>query len=187
MAKFPKPYFRKQRGTWAVQIDCRQIGLGPDKDEAFREYHRIMAAEAQQQPAQAQPEHPLVVTLIDDYLDWLKKRVEEGAKAERTYTWYFKYLKSFASFKCAAYRVRDLAIDELGPIHVYQWVDSHPNWTTGRRGAMTSVQRAFSWAAKAGLLKTLGGRSPLVALEKPQQAAASSSSPRRSTGRSSLR
>jgi integrase len=34
---------------------------------------------------------------------------------------------------------------------------------------MTAVQRAFNWAAKAGLLKPVGGASPLAHLEKPQQ------------------
>ena len=37
------------------------------------------------------------------------------------------------------------------------------------RGAMTSVQRALNWAARAGLLKCVGGKSPLASLEKPQQ------------------
>lgn len=50
MAHFPKPYFRKGRGLFYLQIDGRQINLGPDRDEAFRRYHEIMA-----QP----PEHKL--------------------------------------------------------------------------------------------------------------------------------
>jgi hypothetical protein len=84
VAKFPKPYFRRQRGTWAVQIGDRQIGLGADRDEAFRRYHELMAAEGQAPPEPAAPEHPLVVTVLDDYLVWLHKRVEEGIKAGRT-------------------------------------------------------------------------------------------------------
>ena len=34
---------------------------------------------------------------------------------------------------------------------------------------MTAVQSAFSWAAKTGLLKTIGGNSPLASLKKPPQ------------------
>jgi integrase len=62
-----------------------------------------------------------------------------------------------------------LTIDQLGSVHVYRWVDAQPGWKTSKRGAMTAVQRAFNWAAKAGLLKSVGGTSPLAALEKPAQ------------------
>src|SRR5262249_40063013 len=60
-----------------------------------------------------------------------------------------------------------LTIDRLEPSHVYGWVDSQQGWKTSRRGAMTAVQRALSWAARAGKLKSIGGRSPLTSLEKP--------------------
>jgi integrase len=52
---------------------------------------------------------------------------------------------------------------------VYQWVDAKAGWKTGRRGAMMAVQRALNWAAKAGLLKALGGVSPIAHLDKPAQ------------------
>ena len=43
MPHFPKPFFRTGRGVWYVEIDRRQINLGPDRDEAFRHYHELMA------------------------------------------------------------------------------------------------------------------------------------------------
>jgi hypothetical protein len=43
MAKFPRPYFRAQRGTWCVQLHGKQITLGSDKEEAFCLYHKLMA------------------------------------------------------------------------------------------------------------------------------------------------
>jgi hypothetical protein len=46
-AKFPRPYFRSQRGTWCVQLRGRQITLGSDRDEAFRLCHRMMAEQGQ--------------------------------------------------------------------------------------------------------------------------------------------
>ena len=168
MPKFPKPYFRSQRGTWCVQIAGKQITLGPDKEEAFREYHRLMAADATPAPS-ASNSHSLVVSVLDQYLDWLAKRVEEGTKARRTYQWYLKYLQSFCSFKSLEYRISDLTVEALGPVHVYRWVDSHPSWKTGRRGAIIALQRAMNWAARAGLLKSIGGKSPLSSLEKPAQ------------------
>ena len=40
---FPKPFYRKPRRRWYVQINGKQINLGPDRDEAFRLYHEMMA------------------------------------------------------------------------------------------------------------------------------------------------
>src|SRR5258708_4819612 len=97
------------------------------------------------------------------------KRVEEGTKASRTYDWYRKYLQSFARFKAEAYRVVDLTVDQLQPVHVYQGADANPAWKTGKRGAMTAVQRTLKGAARAGMLKAPGGKSPLASLEKPAQ------------------
>lgn len=36
----PKPFFRKGRNRWYVQLRGKQINLGPDKEEAFRQYYR---------------------------------------------------------------------------------------------------------------------------------------------------
>jgi integrase len=130
-----------------------------------------MAERAKNPPAPLAPKPRglLAVVVLDQFLDWLRGRVDEGTKAERTFSWYRKYLQSFARFSAPGYRVADLTVDRLEPLHVYQWVDSHPGWKTGRRGAMTAVQRAFNWAAKAGVLRDAGGKSPLTALEKPPQ------------------
>lgn len=37
MPHFPKPFVRRARGLWYVQLHGKQINLGPDKDEAFRQ------------------------------------------------------------------------------------------------------------------------------------------------------
>jgi integrase len=172
MPHFPKPFFRPKKDRWYVQLNGKHVNLGTDRDSAFERYHALMAQRAKARPAPAAPlasPHPLVITVLDEFLIWLAKRVEEGTKAQRTYDWYEQYLNSFGSFAADDFRVRDLTADALEPIHVYRWVDAQPGWKTGRRGAMVAVQRAFNWAAKAGLLKSLGGKSPLAALEKPQQ------------------
>jgi integrase len=120
-------------------------------------------------PAGRLPTGTHVVSILDAFLDWLRHRVSEGSKAQRTYDWYHKYLQSFANFRGADYEVAGLTVDQLGPLHIPQWVDSQPGWKTGKRGAITAVQRAFNWAARAGLLKSVGGRSPLASVEKPPQ------------------
>jgi integrase len=107
--------------------------------------------------------------VLDGFLDWHKNRVSEGSKAQRTFDWYFGYLQDFASFKTDGYVIANLTIDQLEPFHVDQWADSHPGWRTGKNGAISAIQRAFNWAAKAGLLKSIGRRSPISGIEKPSK------------------
>ena len=49
----PKPFFRKQTGTWYVQIGKKQHNLGPDEQVAKQKYHALMAG---RQPAFAYPQ-----------------------------------------------------------------------------------------------------------------------------------
>jgi hypothetical protein len=39
----PKPFYRTQTPSFYVQIDGRQIDLGPDEAEAYRRWHLLMA------------------------------------------------------------------------------------------------------------------------------------------------
>ena len=151
MPHYPKPFFRAPRGLWYVQIDGRQVNLGPERDEAFRRYHDLMAR------GRDRPEPPAgdaAVSILDAFLDWCQKH-----RAPRTYEWYREYLQSFARSI-----PRDLTVDRLKPIHVQQWVDAQPGWRRGKRGAIAAVQRAFNWAAKMGLI----GASPVRHVEKPR-------------------
>jgi len=187
---YPKPFFKPRRNTWYAEVNRVQHvlgkhpeGLPPPKKrggrwEAPREileaYHRLMT-QLQEQTAAAPPPNapPAVAAVVDECFGWLKGRVAEGSKATRTLAWYEGYLTSFLEHlrdqEPGKPDVPALTIDQLQPIHVYRWADAHPEWKTGRRGAMIAIQRAFNWAARAGLLKAVGGRSPLAGLEKPQQ------------------
>src|SRR5262249_29837336 len=100
MPHFPKPFFRKPRNCWYVQIDGKQHNLGSDKEEAYRQYHRLMSQggnEPRPDPPRPVTEHLLVICILDSYLDWLKKQVAQGSKATRTFEWYSTFLKSFSS------------------------------------------------------------------------------------------
>jgi hypothetical protein len=67
MAHYPKPWFRPSRNTWYVEIEGRQHKLGPDRDEAFRLYHQLMASP----PKAPEPPPPSdsVAVLLDRFLD----------------------------------------------------------------------------------------------------------------------
>jgi integrase len=191
MPHHPKPFFKPKRNTWYLQVGTSWHTLGkhpegmpPPKKrgsawdvprEILDAYHAKMA-ELQvvgENAAVAATTAPAVATVLDQFIGWLNGRVAEGSKAARTLRWYSDYLASFLEFLRTEERgkpeVPSLTSDELQPLHVYRWVDSHADWKSGKRGAMIAVSRAFNWAAKAGLLKALGGRSPLVGLEKPPQ------------------
>jgi integrase len=194
----PAPFYKPARRTWYVEVARIQHVLGkhptglpePVKGkhgwnpppDIWKEFHRKLAELSEETDAPALPpvpqlHYPFVSAVIDDFMGWLHGRVSEGSKASRTFDWYRDYLGSFLGYlrSLETPPPRDpteppaLTIDQLTPSHIYGWVDNQPGWKTGKRGAMVAVQRAFNWAAKAGLLKSIGGRSPLAGLEKPAQ------------------
>jgi len=117
---------------------------------------------------------PTVAALLDEFAVWLKARVEDGSQAQRTFDWYADYLNSFLTYLAAQEASKPelptITVDKLQPVPVYRWVDANPGWKAGgRRGAMVAVQRALNWCARVGMLKPVGGRSPLASLEKPGQ------------------
>ena len=108
MPHFPKPFYRQPRKRWYVQIDGRQINLGPDKDAAFDEYYKIMSKpQAKVLPADA------CVVIIDKFLDWVQKN-----RAPKTYDWYKDFCQSFSS------QFPDLMMSSLKPLHVQEWLDA---------------------------------------------------------------
>ena len=61
MAHFPKPFFKKARKSWYVEINRKQIKLGFDKEKAFQLYHQLM-----QQPANDVHEFGFVRSFVSD-------------------------------------------------------------------------------------------------------------------------
>ena len=67
MPKFPKLWFRKNRG-WYVTLDGRQTPLGTEREAAFEQYHDLM-----RQPRERKVPTACVVSIIDQFLDWVQK------------------------------------------------------------------------------------------------------------------
>lgn len=147
MSHFPKPFFRKDRGLWYVQLD-KQINLGADRDGAFRRYGELIS--------KPRPKigHDSIAVFLDLFLDWCKLH-----RACRTYDWYKERCQSFLD------AIGPLSLREFKTFHVQRWVDQK-DWNEGmKRGAMIAIKRAFNWLVKQGHLE----RSPVLGLELPPQ------------------
>jgi integrase len=153
--QFPKPFFRPRKNRWYVQLDGKHVNLGPDKDDAFRRYHELMAAKKRPIPAAPPSDDPLLIEVLDAFLDWCLRHREK-----RTFESYEERIKSFL----ASLADRRMPLKDLRPYHLQQWVDGHPGWNPGMmRGRMQAVQRALNWAVKQGRID----RSPVAYVEKP--------------------
>ena len=145
----PQPFFRKQTQSWYVQIGSKQVPLGKDLESAQRKYHQLMAGQIE-----LSPDTP-VVAVLDEFLEWVKNN-----QADTTYAFYSRFLTEFAESIGTQAKAA-----ELKPYHVTRWVDSRyaGQSDSTKHGAYRSVERAFNWAKKQGILK----HSPVEGMEKP--------------------
>lgn len=148
MAHFPKPFFKKARKSWYVEINRKQIKLGFDKEEAFQLYHQLM-----QQPAEEATTSPeSLVGIIDAFLDWTQRN-----RAPDTYEWYRYRLQRFVD------KYPDMRVSSLKPFHVEEWVDGYDIAQTTRRNYFRSIKRCLAWATRQGRIE----KNPLEALDIP--------------------
>jgi integrase len=149
--KFPKPFFRRSKRAWYLQLGKRQIALGKDREQAFKKYQQLMLHERGRLSA---PDSPLTVAAVADlFLDWCQRHNEP-----RTYEWYKDFLQDFCD------RYGSVQALEVKPYHVTRWLDSHAGWgDSTRRCAITAVKRIFNWADAEALL----AGNPLRQVRKP--------------------
>jgi integrase len=149
----PKPFFRKPLGKWYVQIKGKQYNLGPDEPAAWEQYHALMAQKDALPDAKVITTE-LVVAVLDRFLDWVKAN-----QAPKTYSWHHDHLQTFTGSI-----PRGLTVAELKPYHVTRAMDAQPTWGNNtKNGFARSVQRAFRWAEKVGLID----KNPIREVEKP--------------------
>lgn len=147
MPHFPKPFFKKSRGLWYVEIDRKQIKLGPDRDAAFATYHKLMG-----EPRPTAVRSDQLSIIIDAFLEWSQRQ-----RSACTYEWYRYRLQRFIT------RTGDMPAAQLRPYHVQQWVDGYQLSVTSRRNYMRSVKRCLAWAVRQGYLE----KNPIEFLEIP--------------------
>ena len=69
MPHLPKPFFRKPRNLWYVQLNGTQHNLGPDRDAAFAAYHNLMRKPQKKRYIRSES----VVAIIDSFLGYTQK------------------------------------------------------------------------------------------------------------------
>jgi hypothetical protein len=142
MPHFPKPFFRPKKNRWYVQLDGKQVNLGPDEAEAFRRYHKIMADRGEKPPVvvtTADADPPLVA-VFDEFLSWCLTHREK-----RTYETYKERIQSFLD----ALSDKRILAKDLRPYHLQAWVDGHADWNPGmKRGRLQSPPLRSSFERK---------------------------------------
>lgn len=148
MARSAKPWYRKDRKSWFVTIAGVRHNLGPDKSEAFRQFHALM-----REPTRKQVKGRAFVAVADAFLDWLKRN-----RAADTFEWYRYRIERFCQY------LPELLTDDLKPLHVQGWVDQYPNLSkTSRRNYLRSVKRCVAWDCRQGYMES----DPIQGMEVP--------------------
>lgn len=145
---FPKPFFKKARKSWYVEINRKQIKLGSDKEEAFQQCHQLM-----QQPAEEATTSPeSLVGIVDAFLDWTHRN-----RAPDTYAWYRYRLQRFVD------KYLNMLVFSLKPFHVEEWMDDYDIAQTTQRNYFRSIKRCLAWATRQRRIE----KNPLEALDIP--------------------
>ena len=143
-----------------MQLNGKQLNLGPNKDEAFKQHHELMAKRGETRSVVVTDAgaDAILVVLLDNFIVWCF-----GNRAPKTCDSYKDYLQSFINSLENMY----LLATDLRPYHLQQWVDSQAGWClTTKRNGIKTVQRALNWAVKQGFLD----KSPVANMEKPPAA-----------------
>ena len=88
MARPPKPWWNEDRGEYNVNIRGLRHRLGPDKDEAERKFHALVAKP---------PEEPVKSESVAAVMDLFLTDAKEDC-AEETYKWYKKHCQAFLDY-----------------------------------------------------------------------------------------
>ena len=131
----PKPWYRTSKNAWFVELGGKQVRLAKGQDsekEAYEAFYRLMSARPEHLPA---ADKITAAELCDLFLDHSVKK-----HAPDTYASYKHFLQAF----CDGHG--KLLASSIKPFHVTRWLDANPTWNGGRRHAVMSVKRAYSWA-----------------------------------------
>lgn len=99
--------------------------LGPVKDEAKRQFHKLMGEPKKLQPLAKNS----VAAIRDDFIVWTQEnRSEKTCRGDRD------FCDSFAPL------FPELSVEDLSAAHVTNWLNPQSSWgSTTKRGAITCL------------------------------------------------
>ena len=148
MPRPQKIWYWKKRKEWYVEIGGVRHRLGPDKSEAMQKYGLLLSDPPPKVKIGSAEE------LFVKFILFCQKN-----RAAKTTRWYKDFLTSFSE------KFPNLTCSELKPFHVQEWIDEKDDWSDStKRGAIVSVQRAYSWALRMGMIQ----KNPVAFMKKPE-------------------
>ncbi len=135
----PKPFFRKSRQRWYLQLGTKQIDLGPSEREAMAKYFAIMAETTGKAPVVTA--EATVEELTQAFLVWVRRNRESG-----TARWYSDFLTGFSEVWGS------LKVADLRPHHVDSWLATKEWNQNTKNGAARSLKRLTNWAFSSGFI-----------------------------------
>lgn len=152
-----EPFFKKSHRAWYVQLDGKQVRLAADEREAWDKYHALMTARKKAEKFVVPGERPPLSlgSLLDQFLAG-----DFRGKSPATRQWYADKLTPLVGHYGREFVARDLM-----PLHVDEWIASHPDWSAGTaRNVWRAVQRLCRWGQRRGHIPELA----ILHQEKPK-------------------
>ncbi|MDR3635702.1 MAG: tyrosine-type recombinase/integrase [Isosphaeraceae bacterium] len=138
MARPAKPWYRKDRDAWYVEIDGRQRKLADGKSSQTEAYRRYLELKPD-------PKNPTTARLTSKEVAGLFLKHAKANLKPKTHRWYAMFLDRFTA------TIGHMDANEIKPMHITDFLDDNPQWNpTSRRGAITSIKRAWNWAHEEG-------------------------------------
>lgn len=150
-----EPWYWNARSEWCVKIKGVRHRLGPDKEEAYRKFHLLMAGEAPE-PKEQGRDWLFASEIADDLQMFLK-----AERSPSTLDWYCQYLEPFKM------QFMTMRADTLTPDTIRAWVQSKWASQASRRAALRAVKAAFRKAVNDGRLPF----SPVASMSLPGETA----------------
>jgi hypothetical protein len=149
-----EPFWFADRNAWYVHHGNRKVRLSPDRDEAWRLWHELMAKPPEERKTPASSNDPFVAEVIDRFLEWCQRN-----RSADTYDVYRRLTQRFVDDI-----PKMLTVSGLKPNHVTRVMDANADkWNNNtKHDFATAVQRVFNWALGEGLIE----RNPLVKVSK---------------------
>lgn len=147
-----KPWYRASKDAWYIEINHRQVRLAKGQENekaAWDTFYRLMASGTGKLP---DADTLRVAVICDLFLEYSQRH-----HTPDTYHWYRDYLQDFCEL------FGNLLVNDLKPLHVSKWLDTHPGWKGSRRCAVIAVKRAFNWAESEGVIAV----NPIRRVKKP--------------------